>query len=503
MRVPVVGTGERDRSLCAPIAVPPRLDAPLRPAGHRSNRGAVSGRTDHDSPWSSEAIRLRIASDPCDRAAVANCIRAADVDAEVFRWFRRFLVLPGTLILEDLLVTDGDVLRKALAAGRGADPTLLRRWAGSVKFRHRTIPAVVGACLLLRGRIEPDEPLAAPLAEPDNYDRLVAALTFDALSSAAVPAAVPDAFDLILANRYVASMLLRAGYVEMSAQVGRAVSVFQHRCRRHFHGTETRVLTNNWIATIGHMVVLAFLVKGQNAGLFDYGGTRIWKGGIANRYLLKLIYLKSRNVDFVDRWSTFAENHGSQNLEDIDGQIVDCFAACGVVADRAGDVRGAILPRPGRDLPALARFFRSVRPGSVGSTRHPALPGFRLPARRLPRPAEHRHHNLSAGDCIAGALRLPGDPAWRWLDAANAGDRRRLRLRPVGAQIRGTGHPVAGRIGVPHRLKLRAVPGSAVVRNALPVPELAPVRAAALGTPELDRPEADQGSLRPPAGPRP
>jgi len=299
-------------------------------------------------------------SDPDGRTAITNHIRAVDGDAEVFRWFRRLLVLPGTMVFDDVLALDGDVLRKALNAGRTADLRVLRRWAASVKFRHRVILPVVGACLLLGDRIGSDVSSEDPPAARDNFDRLVAALASDTLSTAAMPATATAGFDLLITMRHVASMLMSAGHIDRALQIGRAASAFQHRCRRHFHGTAVRVFANSWIATIGHMVVLAFLLKGQQAGLFDHDRVSIWKGSIANRYLLWLIHRESKGIEFVDRWSTFAESHGSQNLEEVDDELVDCLTACGIVADRAGDGRGAILPRPSRRLPALVRFLEAA-----------------------------------------------------------------------------------------------------------------------------------------------
>jgi putative glycosyltransferase (TIGR04372 family) len=66
-------------------------------------------------------------------------------------------------------------------------------------------------------------------------------------------------------------------------------------------------------------------------------------------------------------------------MEWVDGQFIDYFETCGIVADRAGDARGAILDKPAPSDPTLKRFLEAAGLGSADRivTLHCREAGFR------------------------------------------------------------------------------------------------------------------------------
>jgi len=330
----------------------------------------------------------RMLRDPADAAAYPDAIRGLRPGAAVFRWFRRLTVLPTAFAEGDILMVDGDVLRRALRATASVEVADLRRLANSVRFRHRAIPGFVGAALVANRRVDLDALATLPVRfadARDNFDRLIAIL-----SENAVPDTVDEAYSMTLAKQSVASALRSAGLNEQAARLELNVSRFMRRVRRNLYGEAFRVFRPQWTAAIGHLVLLAFLFRGQAEGIFDFRGAKVVGGRIANRFLWDLMLSASPDVEIVPGWTGFADSHSSRHLEWVDGRFVDCFEACGIVADRAGDCRGAILAQPARSQPALARFLAStgIAPDDRIVTLHCREAGFRVNERHDLRNAE-------------------------------------------------------------------------------------------------------------------
>jgi putative glycosyltransferase (TIGR04372 family) len=305
-----------------------------------------------------DEARRRVLRDPSDAAACADVVRGRRDGAGVYRWFRRLTALPSAFATGDILMVDGDVLRRALRATATVEIVELRRLANSVPLRHRSILGFVGAALVANRRVDLDALAALPLRfadARDNFDRLIAIL-----SENAVPDTVDGAYTMTLAKQSVGSTLRSAGLAEPAARLELNVSRFMRRVRRNLYGEAFRVFRPQWTAAIGHQVLLAFLLRGQAGGVFDFRGAKVVGGRIANPFLWELTRTLSPDVEVVSGWTGFADSHSSRHLEWIEGRFVDCFEACGVVADRLGDHRGAILPGPERTHPVLAGFLAAA-----------------------------------------------------------------------------------------------------------------------------------------------
>lgn len=334
----------------------------------------------------------RLLLEPADAPACADHLRGLGDAAAVFRWFRRLAVLPEARI-------DGDVLRRAIIASGTADRGALRALANSVPRSNRPIGSFVAASLLVNRRVDATTVAATPVRYVAGGDGLARALAV--LSEKVIPASVQDAFDIMIAKQHVWGTLAKAGYFEAADAASIDASTFARRMRRNLHGTAFRGFTEHWTFAIGHLVLLACLMRGQEAGLLDFRGARIWAGPVANRFLFEQALGLSSDVEIVPRWSSFADNHSSSLLEWVDGRFVDCFEACGIVADRAGDSQGAILPRRSPADPALAGFYAAagLSPGDRVVTLHCREAGYRVDDR-------HDLRNVDIADYLPGLAAL-------------------------------------------------------------------------------------------------
>lgn len=297
-----------------------------------------------------DAIRRRLVADPADIEAYADGVRTITNPFLVFGWFRRLTTLTTTV--------DGYVVRRALGASRAVGFPVLRKLVDAsppfVTHRSRLLLPFLAAALLSSERVDMAALSKLPMrfdACRSNFERVLAVL-----SEKTIPTSIPEALEILVFKQHIAMMLGLAGLKELAGQASRNVSLFIRRIRRNLYGTEFRGFTDLWTFAIGHMVVLAFLLKGQEAGVMETRGARIWKGKIANAALWERIRPLSSDLRIVPPFSVFADNHYSSHLEWIDDRFVDYFTACGIIADRAGDAGGAILERPDASDPALVRF---------------------------------------------------------------------------------------------------------------------------------------------------
>lgn len=303
-----------------------------------------------DSALSSDAVRRRLIVDPADADVWADRIRALTDSRAVFRAFRRLATLT--------LAPDGDVLRKAIEATRAVDGLTLSRFANSGVFEDRLIVPFTAVALMVNARLDLAKIAATPYRFADMRDPFEKAVSL--LSGKTIPSTAREMFEIMVGKQYIRSLLLDAGFLAQAKEMGRNASEYAHWMRKTLYGAEVRGVTDQWTFAIGHMVVLAYLIRGQDAGVFDFSSLKVWQGNIANDYLWTQMQGLSRNLEVVPRGSVFADNHFSRNLEWVDGEFIDYFEACGIVADRAGDARGAILERPPRSQPALAEYFGRV-----------------------------------------------------------------------------------------------------------------------------------------------
>lgn len=295
-----------------------------------------------------DALRRRMVTVPFDVETCANIIRALSENRAVFRWFRRLAALT--------LQIDGDVLRKALKATRAISGPELSRFANSAEFEGRVVLPFVVAALLVNKRIDAAKIAATPYPFDrlrDNFERGVALL-----SEKTIPTTIRDIFRVMVAKQHVRAVLLNAGYLALGASMSENVSQYLRTIRLALHGADgPRGFTEQWTVAVGHMVLLAFLTRAQDAGgIVDFKGVKVWDGVVANNYLWQRMQVMSPSLEVVPRHTVFADNHTSRNLEWVEGRFVDVFEACGIIADRAGDRHGAIMARPTPDEPALQRF---------------------------------------------------------------------------------------------------------------------------------------------------
>lgn len=328
----------------------------------------TAGGADLDS-----GLRRRLALCPGDPEVCADIVRALDDRVAVFAWFRRIATLT-----ED---PDGDVLRKAVDAARAAEAAVLSRFAASAGGSDRIVRPFVAAALLVSGHVDAITRASTPLRYADARNNVERAIAL--LAAKTLPGSLKDTFEIMIGKQEIGSLLLNAGYVPESIAMDLNTSGFIRSMQRALNGDGPRYMTNHWTFAIGHMVLFAFLVRGQEAGVFDFRGIRVWQGRPANWYLWTRIRQLSPDLQVVPQVARFADNHYSRNFEWVDGRFVDYLETCGIVADRAGDARGAILDRPDPDHPLLVRFRQAagIAPDEPIVTLHCREAGFRDDAR--------------------------------------------------------------------------------------------------------------------------
>jgi len=293
------------------------------------------------------ALRRRLVLDPADPGPYAEGVRVIADDRVAFAWFRRLLTVDPS--------PDGDVLRRAMAATRAVDSQTLVRLANSGAYGDPVVVPFVIAALLVTGRVDLEKLAASPARFADAPDNFVKGLAL--LSEQTLPGSLAETYQIMIGKQYLSALLLKAGYEGLAARMDLNVSAFTRKMRKAFYGDGPRGFTEHWTFAVGHMVLLAFLVRGQEAGVLEFRGVKVWKGSVANWFLWDRIRTLSRNLEVVPRGSVFADTHSSRNLEWVDGRFVNYFEACGIIADRAGDASGAILQPPAATDPVLNRFF--------------------------------------------------------------------------------------------------------------------------------------------------
>jgi putative glycosyltransferase (TIGR04372 family) len=316
------------------------------------------------------AVRRQLIDEPASEDGWADGIRALTDNRTIFRWFCRLATLTTQ--------PDGDALRKAIGATRAIGGKELSRLANSGGLSDRLIVPFVAVSMMVNARLDIPKITATPYRFADMQGHFEKAISL--LSEETIPSTAREAFEIMVGKQYIRAILSDAGYLAEAAQIGQNVSAYTRWMRKTVYGAEVRGVTDQWTFAIGHMVVLAYLIKGQDLQVFDFNSVKVWRGRIANRFLWDQMLGLSRNLEVVEPGSVFADNHSSQNLEWADGRFVDYFEACGVVADRAGNARGAILDRPSSLHPALVQFFdvTGITPDDRIVTVHCREAGYRV-----------------------------------------------------------------------------------------------------------------------------
>lgn len=332
--------------------------------------------------------KLELLKNPENAGEVGSLIRAATDPALVFKWFRRLLLLPAAYVQRDFLVVEGDVIRKALRASASIPAPYLATIADSSAKFHRSIIPFIAACLLVSGRIDEKTRNRASISYSkcrSNFQRTVAIIG----KRTSVPNA-RQAQMLVLEKNYLTIILRAAGYSDLALEIGRHVAKISSKVHQKVHQNKFRAFTDRWTIAIGHLVILAYLVKAQGSGLTQYGGIRVSKGGIANRYLMDRISKISDNFNYFEPHSIFAEVHSVNHSEIFEGSYLNYFDTCGVIADRAGDETGAILLRPTLADPAFEKLRSTVglRPSDKIVTLHCREAGYRVDSRHALRNVE-------------------------------------------------------------------------------------------------------------------
>lgn len=317
-----------------------------------------------------DAARAALVRAPDLADNCATLLRSLVEPRAVFRWYRRLMVL-------GLPPASGDIARKALLATAALRVDEVGALAGSLSARDAQGHAFLAAALAVGGRVDAAVLQRADIPYLRAGDPLRRAVSV--LSPRTRVSSGRGALEAAIDKRNLAALLLSAGFLRLAATATKDASEFNRRIRLGLYGTRLRAFTHHWTFAIGHAVLLAFIVKGQSAGLFDFDTIRLWAGPTCNSYLMEHIRQLSDRIEVVPSGFGFADAFGNRNLEWVDGEAMDCFAACGVVADRAGDERGAILPRPSMQDPELARLLETsgVSPEDRIVTVHCREGGFR------------------------------------------------------------------------------------------------------------------------------
>ncbi|MEQ8814131.1 MAG: TIGR04372 family glycosyltransferase [Thalassobaculum sp.] len=325
--------------------------------------------------------KFELLRDPGNAGELASLIRAATDPTEVFEQFRRLLLLPGAYVQRDVLVVEGDVIRKALRASSAIPSRTLAKVANASPRYHRTITSFIAACLLVSGRLDDATRNAVSIEYgkcPTNFDRAIAIIGRHTSVQSMLQAQM-----LVSEKNYLTIVLRAAGYSDLALEIGRHVAKISSKIHQRVHQDKLRVFTDRWTFAIGHIVILAYLVKAQGSGLTPYGGIRIWNGGIANRYLMDRVSTLSDNFDYIRSYRFFGELHSVNHAEIFDDQYLNYFDTCGVIADKAGDETGAILERPALSDPAFETFRTALglQPSARIVTLHCREAGYRVDSR--------------------------------------------------------------------------------------------------------------------------
>lgn len=304
-----------------------------------------------------DAARRAVLRDPANREAYAALIRGLEAPEAIFPWFRRLALLVDYAVLR----LEGDVIRRAMLATAQLDGAGLKRAIDPIEFTHPRrveMSAFFAAALLATGRIDYASLAERPIAFQDCRDNLQKIVAL--LSQNLTVARADTAYGLSVLKHYIALTLRLAGFVEHTETMAANAAAFQRHMRGRFNEEAGRIFSWRWTFAVGHMVIAAFLIKGQDAGLFSYATSKIWDGDMANPELRAQLLAVSPNLEAVPAGTMYAELFATYGREFIDDRPVGLFEACGIVADRAGDARGAILPRPAPERPEIARFFEQT-----------------------------------------------------------------------------------------------------------------------------------------------
>ncbi|MDF1793100.1 MAG: TIGR04372 family glycosyltransferase [Thalassobaculaceae bacterium] len=304
-----------------------------------------------------DAARLQVMLDPGDTAAYAALIRQADTPLALFRWFRRLALLVDYTVLR----LDGDVIRRAMLSTAALDLVELRRAIDPIEFTHPRrveISVFFAAAFMVTKRVDYQDLRHRHIDFRDCTDNMQKILAL--LSENLSIASAETAYSLSVLKHYITIMLRIAGFLTLTDVMADSTCVFQRRMRERFNPGGARIFSWRWTFAIGHMVIAAFLIKGQDLGLFPYTTAKIWDGRMANPELRTQLLDISASLEPVPAGTMYAELFSTHSREQVDGRQVNLFEACGIVADRAGDARGGILALPDPAQPELARFFRQT-----------------------------------------------------------------------------------------------------------------------------------------------
>ncbi len=356
---------------------------------------------------------------PADAGAIASHIRACSDPTVVFRWFRRLLLLEGAYRHRDLVAVDGDVIRKAIESSAAVGVDELAALANSSSGDRTTLVVFVAACLLVTGRADgvADRKPAAYAAIRSQFQKAVALLFYRIAIGNLQQAQI-----FVSEKNYLAILLRTAGYPDLAFDIGRHMAWFGRVVRTKVDGNAFRTFTDRWSFAIGHIVVLAYLARAQQAGLTEYRGIRLWKGFVANDYLLGRVAALSERFEIVPPFAGFGDTHSVNQPEWFEGAYRNYFDTCGLIADRVGDGTGAILPRPTPDEPAVAAFLEAagLRPDDRIVTLHCRESAFK-------RDSRHDLRNVDIASCLP-AIRLLVD---RGFKVVRLGDRSTTPLPPM------------------------------------------------------------------------
>lgn len=323
-----------------------------------------------------DAARRAVLHEPAEQDFYADLVRRLERPEAIFPWFRRLALLVDFTILR----LEGDVIRRALLSTASLGGEDLKRAIDPIEFTHPRrveMSAFFAAALLVTGRIDYATLAERPIAFQDCRDNLqkIVALLSQNLSTESAD----TAYGLAVVKHYITLVLRLAGFVGQTETMAANTAAFQRRMRARFNSDGARIFSWRWTFAVGHMVIAAFLIKGQDAGLLSYRNSKIWDGEMANAELRSQLLGISPNLEPVPAGTMYAELFSTYGRELVDGRPVGLFEACGIVADRVGDARGAILPRPDPARPEIAQFFErtGLTPEDRIVTLHCRETGFR------------------------------------------------------------------------------------------------------------------------------
>lgn len=321
----------------------------------------------HDAP--DRATRIAVINDPQDVVACADCVRCVAASGAIFRWFRRLMILP--------VMVEADILWKALRAAGTIDWKVLQDWVNTTKITDKRIVPFVGAALIVHRWVDLDRLSGEPVwfsKQDSTYEKLISLL-----SDKTVPQSINEAFQIVLGKQWIESVLARTCNFVESKKLRTNISSHILNYRYNFNKSHERSLSAHWTFSIGHMVVLVYIVKSIEFEDTLFRKVCLWREPPVNRFLFDKLSEISKSIESTDRWSTFFDNHSSANLEYVDGRFVDYFEMCGVVADKSGRLDGSIFDKVPDTDPEVSAFFRAggLDPSRPLVTLHCREPGFR------------------------------------------------------------------------------------------------------------------------------